>query len=77
MDQVPPDSRMARVAMLVPLRPVRPTAMQDVPLVQETPFSTGVPLAGLGLGTTAQACPFHCSISVLATLLALVDPPTA
>jgi hypothetical protein len=74
--QVPPESRTARVALLVELSIVRPTAMQDVLLVQETPSKTGEP-AGFGLAAIVQARPSQCSISVLATLLALDQEPTA
>ena len=74
--QAPPESRMATVALLVELSIVRPTAMQDVPLEQETPRRTGEP-AGFGLAATVQARPFQCSISVLTTLLALDEEPTA
>ena len=44
--------------------PPKPTAMQNVLLVQETLVSWLLSLPTVGLGTTDQELPFHCSMRV-------------
>jgi hypothetical protein len=67
---------MASVAWAVAPVPALPTAMQDWVLVQEMPLSV-LSSAALGLGTTAQLVPFHCSISVTAPPVEVPAAPAA